>query len=185
MDSLAYQQVLCRLPSSVSHCAAVCCVQICEVLRADGLVYQDVDDLLAVGKALNPNIKTFDAACFDGHYVTGAHAQTAELPGTDVQSALKTLSCPLLDGCRCSTAVYHRASSPCACLLVTPRTCEVLSLNLTVACCAVLCCVPVLRAGACACVGDVDDEYLAELELGRGAKRTRSGRKTSLVAVAR
>jgi hypothetical protein len=38
-------------------------------------VYQDVDDLLEVGKALNPNIKTFDAACFDGHYVTGVHAQ--------------------------------------------------------------------------------------------------------------
>jgi amidophosphoribosyltransferase len=44
------------------------------VLRADGLVYQDVDDLLAVGYGLNPNIKTFDAACFDGHYVTGAQS---------------------------------------------------------------------------------------------------------------
>jgi glutamine phosphoribosylpyrophosphate amidotransferase len=42
------------------------------VLRADGLVYQDVDDLLAVGYELNPNIKVWDAACFDGHYVTGA-----------------------------------------------------------------------------------------------------------------
>jgi hypothetical protein len=39
---------------------------------------------------------------------------------------------------------------------------------------------------ACVCAGDVDDEYLAELEsTGRGAKRTRAGRKTSLVAVAR
>lgn len=69
------QQVLCWLSCCVSNCAAVCCVQICEVLRADGLVYQDVDDLLEVGMALNPNIKTFDAACFDGHYVTGAHSQ--------------------------------------------------------------------------------------------------------------
>lgn len=41
------------------------------MLRADGLVYQDVDDLLEVGTTLNPNIKQFDAACFDGHYVTG------------------------------------------------------------------------------------------------------------------
>lgn len=49
-------------------------IQICEVLHADGLVYQDVDDLLAVGYSLNPNIKTFDAACFDGHYVTGVHS---------------------------------------------------------------------------------------------------------------
>jgi hypothetical protein len=50
----------------------LCIVQICEVLRADGLVYQDVDDMLSLGYSLNPNIKTFDAACFDGHYVTGA-----------------------------------------------------------------------------------------------------------------
>jgi hypothetical protein len=42
------------------------------VLRADGLVYQEIDDLLAVGKELNPSIATWDAACFDGHYVTGA-----------------------------------------------------------------------------------------------------------------
>lgn len=46
-------------------------MQVCDVLRADGLVYQDVEDLLEVGKALNPSIKQFDAACFDGHYVTG------------------------------------------------------------------------------------------------------------------
>lgn len=48
-------------------------MQICDVLRADGLVYQDVDDLLEVGMTLNPSIKKFDAACFDGHYVTGTH----------------------------------------------------------------------------------------------------------------
>jgi amidophosphoribosyltransferase len=44
---------------------------VCKVLRADGLVYQAVDDLLAVGRALNPAVTTFDAACFDAHYVTG------------------------------------------------------------------------------------------------------------------
>lgn len=49
-------------------------LQICDVLRADGLVYQDVEDLLEVGMGLNPNIKKFDAACFDGHYVTGEGA---------------------------------------------------------------------------------------------------------------
>lgn len=74
--------------------------QVKDVLGADGLVYQDVEDLLAVGYALNPSIKTFDAACFDAHYVTG----------------------------------------------------------------------------------DIDAEYLERLELsGRGASRTRSGQKTSLV----
>lgn len=46
-------------------------MQICEVLRADGLVYQEVEDLLEVGHELNPAIKQWDAACFDGHYVTG------------------------------------------------------------------------------------------------------------------
>lgn len=75
--------------------------QICKTLGADGLVYQEVDDLIAVGQELNPTIKTFDAACFDGHYVTG----------------------------------------------------------------------------------DIDDAYLEALEsTGRGAKRTRAGQKTSLVA---
>lgn len=50
------------------------------MLRADGLVYQDVEDLLEVGKALNPSIKTFDAACFDGHYVTGEAAAAVVVP---------------------------------------------------------------------------------------------------------
>lgn len=77
--------------------------QVKDVLGADGLVYQDVEDLLAVGYELNPNIKTFDAACFDAHYVTG----------------------------------------------------------------------------------DIDEQYLARLESsGRGASRTRSGQKTSLVGAA-
>jgi hypothetical protein len=51
---------------------------------------------------------------------------------------------------------------------------------------AVACCA---HPAAAAAAGDVDDEYLAELEsTGRGASRTRAGRKTSLVqnvAVAR
>jgi amidophosphoribosyltransferase len=29
---------------------------VCEVLGADGLVYQDVDDLIATGRELNPSI---------------------------------------------------------------------------------------------------------------------------------
>eukprot|EP01023_Acetabularia_acetabulum_P022058 TRINITY_DN21766_c0_g1_i1.p1 TRINITY_DN21766_c0_g1~~TRINITY_DN21766_c0_g1_i1.p1 ORF type:complete len:536 (-),score=95.16 TRINITY_DN21766_c0_g1_i1:479-1849(-) len=45
--------------------------QVCENLGADGLLYQTVEDLLAVGKALNPTIKDFDASCFTGNYVTG------------------------------------------------------------------------------------------------------------------
>eukprot|EP00195_Chlamydomonas_chlamydogama_P011123 CAMPEP_0202893048 /NCGR_PEP_ID=MMETSP1392-20130828/2691_1 /ASSEMBLY_ACC=CAM_ASM_000868 /TAXON_ID=225041 /ORGANISM="Chlamydomonas chlamydogama, Strain SAG 11-48b" /LENGTH=566 /DNA_ID=CAMNT_0049577231 /DNA_START=215 /DNA_END=1915 /DNA_ORIENTATION=- len=45
--------------------------QVCQVLGADGLIYQEVDDLFKVGHALNPNIETFDASCFTGSYVTG------------------------------------------------------------------------------------------------------------------
>ena len=59
----------------MSHLA--CCVppppppQVCNVLGADGMVYQDVNDLMSVGHELNPEITTFDASCFDGKYVTG------------------------------------------------------------------------------------------------------------------
>lgn len=61
-------------PDVVSHhkfdsCDALS--QVCKVLGADGLIYQGVDDLIEVGKSMNPEVKTFDASCFDGHYVTG------------------------------------------------------------------------------------------------------------------
>ncbi|KAG1656531.1 hypothetical protein FOA52_005557 [Chlamydomonas sp. UWO 241] len=45
--------------------------QVREVLGADGLIYQDVDDLIEIGMSMNKTIKRFDASCFDGHYVTG------------------------------------------------------------------------------------------------------------------
>jgi len=45
--------------------------QICEVLGADGLIYQTVEDLIECGHSLNPEIDHFDASCFDGRYVTG------------------------------------------------------------------------------------------------------------------
>lgn len=40
--------------------------QIREVLGADGLLYQSVEDLLAVGRSLNPSIHNFEASCFTG-----------------------------------------------------------------------------------------------------------------------
>lgn len=39
------------------HVMSLLRLQICNVLRADGLLYQDVEDLLAVGYSMNPNIK--------------------------------------------------------------------------------------------------------------------------------
>jgi amidophosphoribosyltransferase len=45
--------------------------EVCEVLGADGLIYQSVEDLLATGFELNPDIPRFDASCFTCDYVTG------------------------------------------------------------------------------------------------------------------
>lgn len=44
---------------------------ICQEIGADGLIYQDLDDLKASVRALNPSINFFETSCFDGCYVTG------------------------------------------------------------------------------------------------------------------
>jgi len=40
-------------------------------IGADALIYQDVDAMKRVVKALNPKLNGFEASCFDGHYITG------------------------------------------------------------------------------------------------------------------
>ncbi len=40
-------------------------------IGADGVVFQDLAELEAVVRALNPAIKGFDTSCFNGHYLTG------------------------------------------------------------------------------------------------------------------
>ena len=45
--------------------------EICREIGADGLIYQDLDDLRASVRALNPTINLFETSCFDGCYVTG------------------------------------------------------------------------------------------------------------------
>lgn len=45
--------------------------EICRQIGADGLIYQDLDDLKASVSALNPSIRFFETSCFDGCYVTG------------------------------------------------------------------------------------------------------------------
>ncbi|MBD5800749.1 Amidophosphoribosyltransferase [Azoarcus sp. Aa7] len=45
--------------------------EICRVIGADGLIYQDIADLKAAVRAVNPAIKFFETSCFDGSYVTG------------------------------------------------------------------------------------------------------------------
>ncbi|HDN25945.1 MAG TPA: amidophosphoribosyltransferase [Thioploca sp.] len=45
--------------------------EIAEIIGADWLVYQDLEDLIACARKGNKSIKQFDTSCFTGHYVTG------------------------------------------------------------------------------------------------------------------
>ncbi|MEA5098614.1 MAG: amidophosphoribosyltransferase [Burkholderiaceae bacterium] len=45
--------------------------EVCREITADALVYQDLDDLRRSIFDVNPALKSLDASCFDGHYVTG------------------------------------------------------------------------------------------------------------------
>jgi amidophosphoribosyltransferase len=45
--------------------------QISELIRADGLIFQDLKDLEDAVRELNPEIKRFETSVFDGHYITG------------------------------------------------------------------------------------------------------------------
>ncbi|MBN8440837.1 MAG: amidophosphoribosyltransferase [Thauera sp.] len=45
--------------------------QIGESIGADGLIYQDLEDLKAAVRAVNPAINCFETSCFDGIYITG------------------------------------------------------------------------------------------------------------------
>ncbi len=45
--------------------------EICKEIGADGLIYQDLEDLVEAAQEGNQSIKQFDASCFDGKYVTG------------------------------------------------------------------------------------------------------------------
>ena len=45
--------------------------EIRQFIGADALIYQDVEAMKRVVGALNPGVKSFEASCFDGRYVTG------------------------------------------------------------------------------------------------------------------
>jgi len=45
--------------------------EICREIGADRIIYQDLNDLKAAVSKANPQIISFDASCFDGHYITG------------------------------------------------------------------------------------------------------------------
>ena len=44
--------------------------EICDLIGADKLIYQDLDDLISAVKEGNPDISEFDTSCFSGKYVT-------------------------------------------------------------------------------------------------------------------
>lgn len=45
--------------------------QICECIKADGLIFQDIDDLVDAVREENPAITRFETSVFDGNYITG------------------------------------------------------------------------------------------------------------------
>ncbi len=44
--------------------------EICSIIGADGMIYQDIGDLVEAVRMENPNIKRFETSVFDGHYIT-------------------------------------------------------------------------------------------------------------------
>lgn len=64
--------------------------EIREFIGADALIYQDVDAMKRVVHALNPNVASFEASCFDGVYITGdvsaADFEAMESQRTQAQS---------------------------------------------------------------------------------------------------
>jgi amidophosphoribosyltransferase len=45
--------------------------EICDLIGADRLIYQELDDLIESARVGNPEITEFDVSCFTGEYVTG------------------------------------------------------------------------------------------------------------------
>ncbi|OFC70973.1 amidophosphoribosyltransferase [Alteromonas confluentis] len=45
--------------------------QIADLIQADGLIFQDISDLVAAVREENPSIEEFETSVFDGNYITG------------------------------------------------------------------------------------------------------------------
>jgi amidophosphoribosyltransferase len=45
--------------------------EVCELIGADWLVYQDLDDLVRCSSEGNPDVDGFDCSVFCGEYITG------------------------------------------------------------------------------------------------------------------
>ncbi|RUO30497.1 amidophosphoribosyltransferase [Aliidiomarina sanyensis] len=49
--------------------------EICQLIGADGLIYQDLSDLVAAVQQENPSLERFETSVFNGEYVTGDISQ--------------------------------------------------------------------------------------------------------------
>jgi amidophosphoribosyltransferase len=45
--------------------------EVCELIGADWLVYQDIEDLIHCSREGNPHVAGFDCSVFNGEYITG------------------------------------------------------------------------------------------------------------------
>src|SRR5690606_15085827 len=45
--------------------------EVCRLIGADGLIYQDLEDLVETAREGNPDVETFDCSVFDGRYLAG------------------------------------------------------------------------------------------------------------------
>ena len=57
-------------------------------IGADALIYQDLEAMKMAVRALNPAVNTFEASCFDAHYITGDAAQGPVLAQQGLQASL-------------------------------------------------------------------------------------------------
>src|SRR5690554_518702 len=49
--------------------------EVCQLIKADGLIYQGLDGLISSVSQNNPQLKHFETSVFNGHYVTGDVSQ--------------------------------------------------------------------------------------------------------------
>ncbi|RUO25209.1 amidophosphoribosyltransferase [Aliidiomarina minuta] len=50
--------------------------EVCSIIKADGLIYQDLEDLVAAVQVENPRLKSFETSVFNGQYITGDVSQS-------------------------------------------------------------------------------------------------------------
>lgn len=67
--------------------------EVCKIIGADRLIYQELEDLVDAVRAGNPRLGAFDMSCFNGEYVTGgvsrAYLDQLEEQRSDVAKELR------------------------------------------------------------------------------------------------